>query len=98
MFVVISCIYLFCVGATFLFGLLTKNDAGASFLPVLLLTFPWTYVFVYVAGPLGLVPVMTAYYDLPLFAISAFMNVGIAEALRRVRAKASEGFVRIAPQ
>jgi hypothetical protein len=97
-FVAVCCVYLSCVAGAYLSGLLRKDDFGVSFMPALLLTFPWPYIFVYFAVPPWLVSTLTACYDLPLFAISAFLNVGIAEALRRVRAKASEEFVHIAPR
>ena len=97
-FVAACCIYLFCVAAAYLFGFLTKDGFGVSFVPVMFLTFPWPWIFAYVAAPRWLVSTITTYYDLPLFIVSAFMNVGIAEALRHIRAKASEGFVRIAPR
>jgi hypothetical protein len=97
-FITVCWIYLFSVGAAFLFGLLFKDDHGVSFMPVLVLTSPWTHVMTKIARSLWLFPALTAYYDLPLFAISAFLNVSIAEGLRRLRTRASEGFVSIAPR
>jgi hypothetical protein len=85
-FVAVCWIYLSVVGAAFLFGLFEKAGFGVSFLPAMLLTLPWPYVLLRIAPPLRLIPLLTAYYDLPLFAISALLNVGIAEAVRRVRA------------
>jgi hypothetical protein len=86
------------VGAAFLFGLLMKEEHGVSFIPTVLLTLPWFYVLPYIAEPLRLFTVLTAYYDLPLFAISAFLNVAIAEGLRHLRARASDAFIHIAPR
>ena len=97
-FVAVCWIYMSVVGAAFLFGLFAKDDFGVSFLPAMLLTLPWPYVLLRITQPLGLIPLLTAYYDLPLFVISALLNVGIAETVRRVRARASEQFIHIAPR
>jgi hypothetical protein len=97
-FVAVCCAYVSCMFGAYLIGLLRKDYFGVSFMPALLLTFPWPYIFLWFAGRSWLVSTLTAYYELPLFAISAFMNVGMAEALRRVRAKLSEEFVGIAPR
>jgi len=75
-----------------------KEEHGVSFLPAVLLTLPWFYVLPYIAELLRLFPLLTAYYDLPLFATAAFLNVAIAEGLRRLRARASEESIHIAPR
>jgi hypothetical protein len=72
LFITICSIYLLFVAAAFLFGLLMKEEHGVSFIPAVLLTLPWFYVLPCIAELLRLFPVLTAYYDLPLFATSAF--------------------------
>jgi len=96
--VVVGCIYLFTVVAAFIFGLLSKDDHGVSFLPAAMLTLPWFYILPFIAERLGLFAVLTAYYDLPLFAVSAFINVGIVAAIRRLRAQTSRAVTGIASQ
>ena len=95
---IVCCIYLFSVAAAFIFGLLLKDDHGVSFLPTAMLTLPWFYILPVIAERLGLFSALTAYYDLPLFVFSAFLNVGIAAAIRRLRKKTSRSLTSIASQ
>jgi hypothetical protein len=81
-FTVASSVYLLSVAAAFLVGLAFRDDHGVSFIPAMLLVFPWSFILPYVALPLGLFSTLTAFYDLPLFAISATINLGIAELVR----------------
>ena len=98
LFAAVCGIYLFCVLAAFVVGLAVKDYHGVTFFPAVFLTLPWFYILPFIAERFGFISPLTAYHDLLLFAISAFINVGVAETIRRIRARASESFVSITPQ
>ena len=90
-------IYIFAVVGSFIFGLIFKDPDGVSFVPTALLTIPW--FFLAMATPHWLFAALTAFYDLPLFLVSALLNLGIAEVLRRLRLqKQMEILPRISPR
>ena len=70
--------YLLIVAGLFLLGRLHLDEDGVSFVPVLLATLPWSLAvtLMHLSRPIFLA--ITAYYDLPLFALSAFLNVGLS--------------------
>jgi hypothetical protein len=77
------CIYLLAVIAAFAFGLAEKDSAGVSFIPTVLLTLPWFFVSAISSLPRWLFSALTAFYDLPLFSVSALLNICFAELVRR---------------
>lgn len=83
-------VYILCVVATFLFGVVARDEHGVSFVPAIVLSLPWVYVLPFIAERTGGFSALTAYYDLPFFAICALMNVGVAETVRRSRARVAE--------
>jgi len=82
-FTIACCLYLSTVIAAFVFGLLKRDCCGGSFLPTVALTFPWFLITAIDSMPRWLFTALTSFYDLPLFLLSAFLNVCLAELLRR---------------
>jgi hypothetical protein len=81
-FTIGCCIYISAVIATFIFGLIKKDPDGVSFIPTIVVTLPWFF------APMDWIPhwafsALTAFYDLPLFLLSAFLNLCIADLLCR---------------
>ena len=79
-------IYLLAVALTFLLGIATSSPHSGSwtFLPTCLLTLPWFQIAVIEGVPDRLSRTLTAFYDLPLFAISAFLNLLVAGGVRKL--------------
>ena len=76
-----SCfLYMASVVATFLFGLAHLDADGASFVFTSILTAPWFFLAMYL--PRAVFVVLTAFYDLPLFLISAALNIVTFKMLR----------------
>jgi hypothetical protein len=82
-FTLACCFYLATVIAAFIFGVLKRDCCGGSFLPAVALTFPWFLISTIASVPRWLFTALTSFYDLPLFLLSAFLNVCLAELLRR---------------
>jgi hypothetical protein len=83
-------IYLSAVTVAFVVGILfaTKDSEGVSFLPTLLLTLPWFFVIAkLVEQPQWLFSTFIAFYDLPIFLFSAFLNIAVAGVIRRLLAR-----------
>ncbi len=79
-------IYLLAVALTFLLGIATSSPHSGSwtFLPTCLLTLPWFPIAVIEGVPERVSKELTAFYDLPLFALSAFLNLLVAAGVRRL--------------
>ena len=55
-----------------------------TFLPTCMLTLPWFQIAVIEGVPDRLSRALTAFYDLPLFALSAFLNLLVAGGVRKL--------------
>lgn len=76
-----SAAYLVLVGVLFLIARLYLDDDRASFIPVFLATLPGSFAFLLLDLPRPLIFALTMYYDLPLFVISAVVNITFGASL-----------------
>jgi hypothetical protein len=83
-FLVGCLVYTLAVVVTFLVGLTfaSKNSDGWTFLPCVLLTLPWWQILAMLPTPQWLFAALTAFYDLPLFALSALLNLAVVGGIR----------------
>ncbi|NYF51367.1 hypothetical protein HDF12_001732 [Edaphobacter lichenicola] len=66
-----------------MFGLAVKDADGVSFIPTIIVTLPWFFISSIDSLPHWLFSFLTAFYDLPLFFLSALLNICFAELVRR---------------
>jgi hypothetical protein len=78
-FIIACFIYLSAVVITFISGVTEGDSDGVSFVPTMVLTFPWSFF----SFPNWLLPALIAVYDLPQFLFSALLNVCLADLIRR---------------
>ena len=83
-FIVGCCVYLLFITIAFVLGRLHLDADGASFIPTFLLTLPWSFILTLIHLPKILFSALTVFHDLPLFLLSAALNVVIAALLRRL--------------
>ncbi len=81
-FIVVCCVYLLLVTITFVVGRLHLDAEGVSFIPSFLLTLPWSFILSSIHLPTMFFSALTAFYDLPLFMLSAALNIFTAGFLR----------------
>ena len=83
-FLVGCLVYTLAVVVTFLVGLTfaSKNSEGWTFVPCLLLTLPCSQILAMLPTPQWLFAALTAFYDLPLFALSALLNLAVVAGIR----------------
>src|ERR1700756_5245549 len=83
-FLVGCLVYKLAVVVAFIVGLILeyKNSAGWTFLPALLWTLPWSQILAMLPTPQWLFTALTAFYDLPLFALSALLNLAVVGGIR----------------
>jgi hypothetical protein len=84
------CAYLLLVIATFTFGTAHIDSDGVVFIPCFFLTIPWCFAITTVDLPRPLYDVLVAFYDLPLFLLSAALNIFVVELVRRLLAARSK--------
>ena len=82
-FVVGCCVYIVAVSVAFAFGVAESDTEGVSFLPAALLTSPWFFIPESMHLPEGLFSALTAFYDFPLFLVSALLNIVVVYRIRR---------------
>jgi len=77
-------VYLAAVVIAFLVGVIfaSKTSEGWTFLPAILITLPWWQILANLPTPHWLFTGLTAFYDLPLFALSALLNLAVVAAIR----------------
>jgi len=80
------CAYLLLVIGAFTLGRLFLESGGEYFIPCFFLTVPWCFAITLFAPPRALYDALTAFYNLPLFLISAALNIFIVELFRRILA------------
>jgi hypothetical protein len=66
----------------FSLGWAKRDSDGVSFVPTLVLTFPWSFAMSQVPWPSKVFATLTAFYDLPLFSLSALLNILAAKMLK----------------
>jgi hypothetical protein len=76
---------------------MTRDEQGVSFLPTIVLTLPWFYVLAFLAEKFRFIAAMSSLYGLPLFSISALLNVLAVAAFRGWRERSQTPHVTISP-
>jgi hypothetical protein len=81
-FTLLCCTYLLVVLIVFCAGWAKKDTDGVSFILTFLLTLPWSFAISQVPWSSKVLDALTAFYDLPLFVLSALLNIFVAKILR----------------